>query len=232
MTRRTSTKPISNSTTPSSWRARPGNSSTIRRMPRPRPRAARRSSISCAAARASRAFMPRAIRIIGARTQKPGGGGFNFQVIPVVMQMLAGDRNSDGRLSREEFTGLADTWYDKFDVDKTGRISQADFPQRFAALPPAAQPAARGGRQRPGTRHQPRSGHGNRDLARVQQDDRRLLQVPLERQNLRVLTSIDYSKMSAEDKSQGTEPAVRRRLRAQLDPSRGEGPCVLRSARP
>ena len=45
------------------------------------------------------------------------------------------------------------------------------------------------------------------------------------RQNLRVLTSVDYAKMSAEDKA--AEPAGRRRLRPQLDPPRGQGARVL-----
>src|SRR5205814_6560041 len=69
-----------------------------------------------------------------------------FQVIPVLMQMLTGDANHDGRLSREEFTGLADTWFDKLDPGKSGRIARADFPQRYAAIPAPPVPAAAGGR--------------------------------------------------------------------------------------
>ena len=52
------------------------------------------------------------------------------------------------------------------------------------------------------------------------------------RKNLRVLTSIDYAKMSAEDKAKESNPQGRRRLRAELDPPRGQGPRLLRSARP
>ena len=52
------------------------------------------------------------------------------------------------------------------------------------------------------------------------------------RENLRVLTSVDYAKMSAEDKAKEQYPRSRRRLRAELDPPRGQGPRVLRGARP
>ena len=52
------------------------------------------------------------------------------------------------------------------------------------------------------------------------------------RKNLRVLTSVDYAKMSDEDKAKESEPASRWRLRAELDPPRGQGPRLLRGARP
>jgi type 1 glutamine amidotransferase len=72
------------------------------------------------------------------------GGGFNMQVVPVVQLMLAADKNADMRVSREEFTGLADTWFDKLDAEKTGTLAKADFPAKWATLvPPPAPPAAR-----------------------------------------------------------------------------------------
>ena len=43
-----------------------------------------------------------------------------------------GDKNNDQKLSREELAALADTWFDKLDPDKTGKIAQADFSSRFA----------------------------------------------------------------------------------------------------
>ena len=48
------------------------------------------------------------------------------------------------RSSREEFGALADAWYTKLDTGNTGRVSQADFPQRFATLMPAPPPPALG----------------------------------------------------------------------------------------
>src|SRR5262245_61671392 len=64
-----------------------------------------------------------------------GGGGRGFgggrgQAGPVVAQFIAqGDKNSDQKVSRAEFAGLADSWYTKMDTDNSGRIAQADFPQ-------------------------------------------------------------------------------------------------------
>ena len=178
-----------------------------------------------------------------------GGGGINFQIVPVVMQMVAGDRNSDGRLSREEFTGLADTWFDKFDkaaTGKTGSVARADFPQRFASLPPAAMPAPRGGGngQAPATNLGPDTEIGtwpefNKMIGgffKFHWNDGQSITVKLDepkhplntpfkgqgyvivdetytfgrdtysRQNLKVLTSIDYAKMSAEDKAKEQHP--------------------------
>ncbi len=176
-----------------------------------------------------------------------GGGGFNFQVIPVVLQMTAGDKNSDGKLTREEFTAVADLWYDTLDAGRSGRIAQADFPARFAALPPVAMPAGRGGgnNQGPATDLAPDTQVGtwpefNRMLGgffkfhwndgqvihyKIDEPDHPLnaafkglddFQVVDEtytmsrntysRQNLRVLTSVDYAKMSAEDKAKEQNP--------------------------
>jgi hypothetical protein len=55
-----------------------------------------------------------------------------------------GDKNGDGKLSRVEFSAVTAAWWDKLDTDKSGKIAQADFGPRFAALTPA--PAPRGNR--------------------------------------------------------------------------------------
>jgi type 1 glutamine amidotransferase len=83
----------------------------------------------------------------GGRAGRGGGGNFNFQAISVATLMFnQGDANKDQKLSREEFAGLADTWYGKLDTGNSGRVAQADFPARYAALaPPPAAPAAGGG---------------------------------------------------------------------------------------
>ncbi len=178
--------------------------------------------------------------------QPAGGGAINFQIVPVVMQMVAGDRNGDGRLSREEFTSLADTWYDKFDSGKTGTVARADFPQRFASLPPAAMPTARGGGngQAPATNLGPDTEVGTwpefntmiggffkfhwndgQSITVKIDEPKHPLTAPFKgqeyvivdetytfardtysRRNLKVLTSIDYAKMSAEDKAKEQNP--------------------------
>jgi len=69
------------------------------------------------------------------RNSAPGAGpGMNLQLLPAILQMLEGDRNGDGRLTREEFAGIADAWFATLDTDKTGRVDRAVFPQRYAAV--------------------------------------------------------------------------------------------------
>jgi len=176
-----------------------------------------------------------------------GGAGFNFQVIPIAMQMIAADKNSDSKISRDEFGALADSWYDKLDPDKSGRIAQADFPQRYAALPTPPMPAGTGGAgngQAPATNLGPDTEVGtwpefNKMIGgffKFHWNDGQTITVKLDepkhplnapfkgegyvivdetytfgravysRENLRVLTSIDYAKMSAEDKAKEQNP--------------------------
>ena len=73
------------------------------------------------------------------------GGGRGGAGTQVAAQFVAqGDKNADQKISREEFVGLADAWYTKIDTAGSGRVIQADFPQRFAAVMPApAAPPAR-----------------------------------------------------------------------------------------
>jgi type 1 glutamine amidotransferase len=193
----------------------------------------------------------------GRRGGGPGGraGGFGRgggQAAPIVAQFMAqGDKNSDQKLSRDEFTGLADVWYDKIDTAKAGRVSQADFPQRFAAVMPApapapAQAAARGNGQAPATNLGPDNQVGTwpefnkmiggffkfhwndgQEITYKIDEPNHPLNAPFKkaggpfvvvdetytmgrevysRQNLRVLTSIDYAKMTPEDKAKESNP--------------------------
>jgi type 1 glutamine amidotransferase len=187
----------------------------------------------------------------GARRGGGGrGGGRGGQAAPVVAQFIAqGDKNNDQKLSREEFSALADAWYDKIDTTKAGRVSQADFPQRFAAVMPAAPPAALGRTgfpvQLPATQLGPDTQIGtwpefnkmiggffkfhwndgqeiyvkvdepNHPLNAAFKGQPQLLVIDetytfgrdtYSRTNLRVLTSVDYAKMSAEDKAKEQYP--------------------------
>jgi type 1 glutamine amidotransferase len=174
------------------------------------------------------------------------GGAINFQIVPILMQMMAGDKNSDSKISREEFAALADAWYDKLDPDKSGRVAQADFPQRYAALPTPSMPTGRGGGngQGPATNLGPDTEVGTwfefntmiGGFFKFHWNDGQTITVKLDepnhplnapfkgqgyvivdetytfgravysRENLRVLTSIDYAKMSAEDKAKEQNP--------------------------
>jgi type 1 glutamine amidotransferase len=181
-----------------------------------------------------------------------GFGGRGGQGGPVVAQFLAqGDKNADQKISREEFTGLADAWYAKLDPSNTGRVTQAEFGERFAALMPAPPtPAAsatpvRGNGQAPATNLGPDTQTGtwpefntmiggffkfhwndgqditvkvddpNSPLTAMFKGKPQLVVVDetytfgretYSRKNLRVLTSIDYAKMTDEDKKKESNP--------------------------
>lgn len=166
--------------------------------------------------------------------------------------LAQGDRNGDGRLGREELRTLADAWYDRLDPEKSGRVEQAAFPPRFAAIlppPPPSSPPPLGPNgfpiQAPATQLGPDTFVGtwpefNRLLGgifkfhwndgqvvtvKVDEPDHPLNsafkgQPPLRvmdetytfaretysRHNVRVLTSVDYAAMSAEDKAKEQYP--------------------------
>jgi type 1 glutamine amidotransferase len=197
----------------------------------------------------------------GGGAGRGGFGGRGGQGGPVVAQFIAqGDKNADQKISREEFAGLADAWYAKLDAANTGRVSQADFGERFAALMPA-QPApatpARGNGQAPATNLGPdtQTGtwpefntmiggffkfhwndgqditvkvddpnspltamfKGNPQLTKEHQGVKLPPMVVVDetytfgretysRKNLHILTSIDYAKMTDEDKKKESNP--------------------------
>jgi type 1 glutamine amidotransferase len=185
---------------------------------------------------------------------RQGGGGRGGQTAPVVAQFVAqGDKNADQKLSKDEFTALSAAWFAKMDTDKSGRIAQADFSQRFTAnvmppVPPAPPPVL--GRtgfpvQGPATQVGPDNqvgtwpefntmiggffkfhwNDGQEITYKIDDPDSPLTKMfkgkpPLvvidetytfgretySRKNLRVLTSVDYAKMSDEDKKKEQYP--------------------------
>jgi type 1 glutamine amidotransferase len=179
-----------------------------------------------------------------------GRGGFGPAAPVAARLMTDGDKNSDQRLSREELTAVADAWYDKLDAQKAGRVSQADFPQRFAAVIPPPPPPALGRTgfpiQGPATQLGPDDQIGTwpefnkmiggffkfhwndgQEITYKIDEPNHPLNAPFKklkepfvvidetytfgrdtysRQNLRVLTSVDYAKMSEEDKKKEQYP--------------------------
>ena len=191
----------------------------------------------------------------GGRAAGPGGGGGRGggrggAGAPVAAQFVAqGDKNADQKISREEFAALADAWYTKLDTGNTGRVSQADFPQRFATLMPAPPPPALGRTgfpvQGPATNLGPDNQVGTwpefnnmiGGFFKFHWNDGQEISVKVDepnhplnaafkgkpqmvvvdetytfgrdtysRKNLRVLTSVDYAKMSDEDKKKESNP--------------------------
>ncbi len=71
-----------------------------------------------------------------------GGGGGSSTPITLANLLVTQAGNGNPKLTRQQMAALADTWYDKLDANKTGKISQADFVTAFAAISP---PPAGGG---------------------------------------------------------------------------------------
>jgi Ca2+-binding EF-hand superfamily protein len=77
-----------------------------------------------------------------------GPGGFGPGMLVAEQMLSQGDKNGDQKLSQEEFSALADTWFDKLDADKSGKLSQTQFAAKLPdVLPP---PQGRGGFGPPG----------------------------------------------------------------------------------
>ncbi len=166
--------------------------------------------------------------------------------------LVQGDRNGDGRLDREELRTLADAWYDRLDPERSGRVDQAAFPQRFAAIlppPPQGSPPPLGPNGFPIQARATQLGpdavvstwpeftrllgglfkfhwnDGQVVTVKVDEPDHPLnaafkgqpplrlmdetytfARDPYSRRNVRVLTSVDFAAMSAEDKAKEQYP--------------------------
>ena len=77
----------------------------------------------------------------------PGGrGGFGPGMMLASQMLIQADKNADQKLTKAEFTGLAEAWFDKLDTDKTGKLSQEQFTAKFGdVLPPPQGFGNRGG---------------------------------------------------------------------------------------
>jgi type 1 glutamine amidotransferase len=76
-----------------------------------------------------------------------GVNAMNLQLLPATINVLAGDRNGDGKLTREELAGVADAWFDRLDPGRLGRVDKAAFAERYGALVtlPSASKSSGGG---------------------------------------------------------------------------------------
>jgi len=86
---------------------------------------------------------------VAAFAPRPAGGGGRGGTGTTLAALFVGqaDKNGDQKLSRQEFAALAETWFDKLDTEKAGKVSQADFTARFNGITaPAAGAGGRGGR--------------------------------------------------------------------------------------
>jgi outer membrane protein assembly factor BamB len=67
---------------------------------------------------------------------RPGGGrgGFGSGQMIAPQVLAQGDKNTDQKISSEEFANLAAAWFGKLDTAQAGKVSQDDFNARFGGL--------------------------------------------------------------------------------------------------
>ena len=58
-----------------------------------------------------------------------------------------GDKDKDGKLSKQEFNSLADAWFDKLDPDKSGKVDRESFGERFGNIIGPSREGGPGGRR-------------------------------------------------------------------------------------
>ena len=78
----------------------------------------------------------------------PGGGGRGGagpgQMLAPQMISQA-DKDGDAKIGKDEFTKLTETWFDKLDKDKSGKLDSQSFGDRFSGILPPPEGAAPGG---------------------------------------------------------------------------------------
>ena len=68
---------------------------------------------------------------------KSGSPGRNMGALALAARLVAAaDKDSDGTVSRQEWTALADDWFQKLDTDNTGKVTRAEFVAHFNSLLP------------------------------------------------------------------------------------------------
>ncbi len=76
-----------------------------------------------------------------------GRGGFGPGMMLAPPMVSQADKNGDQKLTKDEFAGLADAWFEKLDPEKAGKLNQEQFSERLdRVLPPPPQgPGGPGG---------------------------------------------------------------------------------------
>jgi putative heme-binding domain-containing protein len=75
----------------------------------------------------------------GAQRRRGGMADFDPTGALAKQILLDADTDRDKRLTVKEFLALADVWFDRLDPEKSGKLSQAQFAQRFAGLLPSSE---------------------------------------------------------------------------------------------
>ena len=167
---------------------------------------------------------------------KNAGSGVNLGAVVLVARfMAAADKDNDGTVSKQEWSALADDWFHKLNPDNAGLVTRADFVTHFNSLLPPPDMGRLNLESKPVQQwpefntliggyfkfHWP-----DPQLITVKIDDPKspltamfhgkefeirdetytFEQDSFSRKNVHVLTSIDYDKMSPEDKAKESHP--------------------------
>jgi type 1 glutamine amidotransferase len=167
---------------------------------------------------------------------KSGSPGRNMGATVLSARLLEGaDKDNDSTVSRKEWTALADDWFQKLDTGNTGKVTRADFVAHFNSLLPPLDARRAGLESKPVQQwpafnkliggyfkfHWPdpqliyvKIDDPNSPLTamfhgkefEIHDETYTFVQESFSRRNVHVLTSIDYSKMSAADKAKEANP--------------------------
>ena len=167
---------------------------------------------------------------------KSGSPGLNRAAVVLAARLVtAADKDNDNTVSQQEWTALAGDLFQKLDTGGTGKVSRADFVAHFNSLLPPPNPTLLAAESKPVLQwpefntliggyfkfhwpdpqviyvkiDDPNSPltamfHG-KDFV-IHDETYTFQQESFSRRNVHVLTSIDYDKMSAEDKAKEERP--------------------------
>jgi type 1 glutamine amidotransferase len=167
---------------------------------------------------------------------RSGSRGRNGGAMVLAERMVAAaDKDSDGTVSSQEWNALADGWFQKLDTGNSGKVTRADFVENFHSLLPPPDMHRAGMEAKPVLQwpaynkliggyfkfHWPdpqliyvKIDDPNSPLTamfhdkdfEIHDETYTFVQESFSRRNVHVLTSIDYARMSAEDKAKEVNP--------------------------
>jgi len=169
-------------------------------------------------------------------TAKNGGPGLNLGALVLTSRLVtAADKDNDGNVSQQEWSAVADDWFRKLDTGNAGKVTRADFVERFNALLPPLDMRRLGLESKPVLQwpefntliggyfkfhwsdpqqiyvkiddpNSPLTAMFHGKEFEIHDETYTFEQESFSRRNVHVLTSIDYDKMSAEDKAKEAHP--------------------------
>ncbi|HLH04679.1 MAG TPA: ThuA domain-containing protein [Bryobacteraceae bacterium] len=164
-----------------------------------------------------------------------GSTGPNFAAAFLSAQLLAaGDKNHNDALTRDEWNAIGHEWFQKLDANKSGKVERAYFVSHFSSLLPPPSPRA-GGEAKPVLQwpdynkliggyfkfhwsdpqliyvkiddpNSPLNAMFHGKEFEIRDETYTFAQDSFSRKNVHVLTSIDYDKMSPQDKAKEANP--------------------------